>query len=115
MTIAAAPLVLALAACGAFVLRKRLNLVGPFALVTISIAFALVFVIPPDATGAVLDLELRATELGRLASEVILATLFLLVLDVWLDEPAYNFFPTALAVGATLGAFAMGRFGHSEE
>src|SRR5207244_4005801 len=43
----------------------------------------------------------RSSELGRPASGVILATLFLLVLDVWLDEPAYNFFPTALAVGAT--------------
>src|SRR5205814_1171143 len=39
--------------------------------------------------------------LGRLASLVTLGTLFLLVLDVWIAEPAYNFFPTALAVGAT--------------
>ena len=101
MTIAAAPLVLAVAGCGAFVLRKRLNFVGPFSLIAIAIAFALVLVNPPDATGTLLDLELRATGLGRLASAVILATLFLLVLDVWLDEPAYNFFPTALAVGAT--------------
>jgi len=54
-----------------------------------------------DRIEMLLDLELRASGLGRLASSVILATLFLLVLDVWLDEPAYNFFPTALAVGAT--------------
>jgi len=101
LIIAAAPLVLAVAACGSFVLRKRLNLVGPFSLVAIVVAFVLMLLIPPDASGMLLDLELRASGLGRLASGVILATLFLLVLDVWLDEPAYNFFPTALAVGAT--------------
>jgi formate hydrogenlyase subunit 3/multisubunit Na+/H+ antiporter MnhD subunit len=101
LIIAAAPLVLAAAACGAFVMRKRLNVVGPFSLLAIAVAFALVISSPPDPTGTLLDLELRASGLGRLASSVILATLFLLVLDVWLDEPAYNFFPTALAVGAT--------------
>jgi NADH:ubiquinone oxidoreductase subunit 4 (subunit M) len=101
LIIAAAPLVLAGAACGAFVFRKRLNIVGPFSLAAIVAAFALVILTPLDATGALLDLELRSSGLGRLASSVMLATLFLLVLDVWLDEPAYNFFPTALAVGAT--------------
>ncbi|HEY7625399.1 MAG TPA: proton-conducting transporter membrane subunit [Candidatus Limnocylindria bacterium] len=100
MSIAAAPLVLAIAACGAFALRKRLRIVGPFSLLAIAAAFALVVLSPVDATGDLLDLDLRASALGRLASAVILATLFLLVLDVWLDEPAYNFFPTALAVGA---------------
>ncbi|TME29187.1 MAG: hypothetical protein E6I66_11620 [Chloroflexi bacterium] len=101
LTIAAAPLVLAVAACGAFVLRKRLNVVGPFSLAAIVVAVVLLVLSPLDVTGTLLDLELRATGLGRLASGVILATLFLLVLYVWLDEPAYNFFPTALAVGAT--------------
>ena len=101
MTIAAAPLVLAVAACGAFALRKRLNLVGPFALIAIAAAFVLLVLSPLDTAGTILDLQLRSSGLGRLASGVILATLFLLVLDVWLDEPAYNFFPTALAVGAT--------------
>src|SRR2546427_7810489 len=100
MIIAAAPLILAAAACFAFAFRKRLNVVGPFSLTTILAAFTLVAVMPADLTGALLDLELRVTDLGRLASLVILATLFLLVVDVWLDEPAYNFFPTALAVGA---------------
>ncbi len=82
-------------------LRKRLNVVGPFSLAAIVVAVVLLVLSPLDITGTLLDLELRATGLGRLASEVILATLFLLVLYVWLDEPAYNFFPTALAVGAT--------------
>ncbi len=101
MIIAAAPLILAAAAGFAFAFRKRLNVVGPFSLMSIVAAFTLVSAMPADLTGALLDLELRVTDLGRLASLVILATLFLLVIDVWLDEPAYNFFPTALAVGAT--------------
>ena len=101
MIISAAPLVLAVAACVAFAFRKRLNIVGPFSLVAIAVAFVIVAAMPADLTGNLLDLELRLTDLGRLASLVILATLFLLVIDVWLDEPAYNFFPTALAVGAT--------------
>jgi len=83
------------------VVRKRLNIVGPFSLFAIVVAFVIVLLSPLDTSGALLDLELRASGLGSLASTVILATLFLLVLDVWLDEPAYNFFPTALAVGAT--------------
>src|SRR5439155_1640029 len=99
--IAAAPLILAAAAGFAFAFRKRLNVVGPFSLMSIVAAFTLVSAMPADLTGALLDLELRVTDLGRLASLVILATLFLLVIDAWLDEPAYNFFPTALAVGAT--------------
>lgn len=101
MIIAAAAMVLAVAACGAFVLRKRLRLVGPFSLLAIAIAAILTVAMPTDAQGTLLDLELRVTDLGRLASVVSLVTLFLLVIDVWLDEPAYNFFPTALAVGAT--------------
>ena len=101
MTVALAPLVLAVAACISFGVRKRLAIVGPFALVAILTAAALVVLLPSDASGSLLDLELRLSALGRLASLVTLGTLFLLVLDVWIDEPAYNFFPTALAVGAT--------------
>jgi len=41
LIIAAAPLVLAVAACGAFGLRKRLNLVGPFSLGAIASALTL--------------------------------------------------------------------------
>src|SRR5207253_1913183 len=51
--------------------------------------------------GTLLDLELRVSPLGQLAALVILGTLLLPVLDAWLDAPAYNFFPAALAVGAT--------------
>jgi len=100
MTAAYPALALALAACVSFALRKRLPIVGPFSLLAIGVAFGLVANGAPDTIGTVLDLDLRVTALGKLASLVILATLFLLVLDVWIDEPAYNFFPTALAVGA---------------
>jgi NADH:ubiquinone oxidoreductase subunit 4 (subunit M) len=101
MIIAVPAMILAVAACGAFALRKRLRFVGPFSLLAIAVAAALTAAIPSDAQGTLLDLDLRVTDLGRLASLVTLATLFLLVVDVWLDEPAYNFFPTALAVAAT--------------
>ena len=100
MTAAYPALALAFAACISFALRKRLPIVGPFSLLAIGVAFGLVANGAPDTIGTVLDLDLRVTALGKLASLVILATLFLLVLDVWIDEPAYNFFPTALAVGA---------------
>ena len=101
MIVAGAPLVLAGAACVAFALRKRLALVGPFSLFAIALAFVLVGLTAPDTTGDLLDLELRLGALGRLAALVMLATLFVLVLYVVAEEPAYNFFPTALAVGAT--------------
>jgi len=42
------------------------------------------------------------SELARLAAIVLLGTLSLLVLAVWVDEPAYNFFPTALVVAAAV-------------
>src|SRR2546427_7456768 len=99
--VAAGPLVLAAAACVSFAFRKRLTLVGPFSLLAIAIAFVLVGLTAPDSTGSLLDLELRLGALGRLAALVMLATLFVLVLYVVAEEPAYNFFPTALAVGAT--------------
>jgi len=106
--VAAAPLALALAACVSFAFRKRLEIVGPFSLFAIALAFVLVALTAPETTGDLLDLDLRLSALGRLAALVLLATLFLLVLDVVAEEPAYNFFPTALAVGATaLGVLSL--------
>ena len=108
MIVAAAPLALALAACVSFAFRKRLEIVGPFSLFAIALAFVLVALTAPETTGDLLDLDLRLSALGRLAALVLLATLFLLVLDVVAEEPAYNFFPTALAVGATaLGVLSL--------
>jgi formate hydrogenlyase subunit 3/multisubunit Na+/H+ antiporter MnhD subunit len=102
MTIAAPALVLALAALVAFGLRKRVVAVAWLSLVAILAAFVLVILTAPDTSGRLLDVDLRVSDLGRLAALVLLATIGMLVVDVVLDEPAYNFFPTALAVGAVV-------------
>ena len=100
MTVASPAIFLALAACAAFGLRKRINAVAWLSLGAIVIAFVAVSVTPVDTVARLLDVDLRVSALGRLAGLVILATIAILVVDVLLDEPAYNFFPTALMVGA---------------
>jgi formate hydrogenlyase subunit 3/multisubunit Na+/H+ antiporter MnhD subunit len=83
-----------------FAIRKRIVLAGPF---TVAVLLAaIVFVISGEAgsTSEVLGLQLRLSPLAQLAASVLLGCLTLLVLAVWIDEPAYNFFPTALASGA---------------
>jgi len=100
MTLATPALILAIAACVAFPLRKRVAAVAALSVAAIAVAFALVAVTPVDTTGVVLDVVLRLSPLARLGGLVLLATLLLLVVDVWVAEPAYNFFPTALFVGA---------------
>ncbi len=90
------------AALVAFSIRKRVAVVGTFTLAMFAIAIAVVATLPADASGEVLELPWRLSELGRLAALVMLATLGLLVLAVWIDQPAYNFFPTALAIGAVV-------------
>jgi NADH:ubiquinone oxidoreductase subunit 4 (subunit M) len=100
MTVAAPAVLLAIAALVAFGLRKRITDVAWLSLGAVIAAFALVSVIPIDSSARVLDLDLRVTALGRLAGLVLLATIAALLVDVIVDEPAYNFFPTALAAGA---------------
>jgi len=100
MTVAAPAILLAVAAVAAFGLRKRLVSVAWLSLVALFVAFVLVIVTPPDTTSRLLDLDLRASALGRLAGLVLLAIIAMLLVDVYFDEPAYNFFPTALAVGS---------------
>jgi formate hydrogenlyase subunit 3/multisubunit Na+/H+ antiporter MnhD subunit len=56
----------------------------------------------PETTAEVLDLQLRLSPLARLGGVILLSALGLVVLAVWLDEPAYNFFPTALASGGAV-------------
>src|SRR5687768_10431713 len=72
------------------------------AMAALAVAIAFVIALPTDASGDVLDLHWRMSELGRLAAVVLLGTLGLLVLAVWVDEPAYNFFPTALVIAAVV-------------
>jgi formate hydrogenlyase subunit 3/multisubunit Na+/H+ antiporter MnhD subunit len=100
VTVASPAIFLALAACAAFGLRKRINEVAWLSLSVIVIAFTAVSVTPADTVARLLDVDLRVSALGRLAGLVILATIAILIVDVFLDEPAYNFFPTALMVGA---------------
>lgn len=95
---------LAVAALGAFAVRKRVAVAALLALAAIGAALALVVTDPTDASALILEIPFRSSELSRLATVVLLATLALLVLDVWLAEPAYNFFPTALGVGACVVA-----------
>jgi len=95
---------LGVAALLAFTVRKRLALVATVTLAALAAAIAVVVVMPGDASGQVLDLTWRMSELARLAAVLLLGTLALLVLAVWLDEPAYNFFPTALVIAAVVVA-----------
>jgi formate hydrogenlyase subunit 3/multisubunit Na+/H+ antiporter MnhD subunit len=93
---------LGIAALFAFTVRKRLALVATVTLAALAAAIAVVIVMPAEASGQVLDLTWRMTELARLGAVLLLGTLALLVLAVWLDEPAYNFFPTALVIAAVV-------------
>lgn len=108
MIVGAPAILLAVAAVAAFGLRKRLANVAWLSLAALFVAFVLVSVIPADTTGRLFDLDLRASALGRLAGLMFLAIIAMLVVDVYFDEPAYNFFPTALAVGsATLAVLVV--------
>jgi formate hydrogenlyase subunit 3/multisubunit Na+/H+ antiporter MnhD subunit len=99
--IVAAPALLLGAAAGlAFAIRKRLPYVSGLTLGAIAIAIALVATHSDDATGELLGVSLRLSPLARLATVTLLATLGLLTIDVAIAQPAYNFFPTALAIGA---------------
>ncbi|MGH2499582.1 MAG: proton-conducting transporter membrane subunit, partial [Candidatus Limnocylindria bacterium] len=100
MSVVAAIAILALAAAAAFGIRKRLALVGPLAAGALVVALALVAVSAPETSATLLEIPFRLTALGRLAALILLGILLLLVLDVVLVEPAYNFFPTACGVGA---------------
>lgn len=104
MTLLWAPAILLGAAGVSFAVRKRLRIVGPLTLLGLVAALALVWVTPLDTAGELLDLSLRMTALDRLAALILLVTTALLAVHVWLDEPAYNFFPTALAVAACVYA-----------
>jgi formate hydrogenlyase subunit 3/multisubunit Na+/H+ antiporter MnhD subunit len=102
VTVAAPAVLLAVAACAAFALRKRITAVARLSLAAIALAFTLVSITPTDTTARVLDLDLRVSDLGRLAGLLLLVTVAMLVIDVLLDEPAYNFFPSALLAAAVM-------------
>jgi formate hydrogenlyase subunit 3/multisubunit Na+/H+ antiporter MnhD subunit len=89
-------------ALGVFALRKRIELAGPLTIAALAMAIWYVVSSDIDATTEVIGLQLRLSPLARLAAALLLSSLALLVLAVWIDEPAYNFFPTALASGAAV-------------
>jgi len=89
------------AALVTFAVRKRLELAGPITMAALAIAIWYIVASPPE-TSEVLGLQLRLSPLAQLGAPILLASLALLVLTVWLDEPAYNFFPTALAAAAAV-------------
>lgn len=95
--------VLGLMAPLVFVLRKRVAVAAILTLCALAAAIALLL-LAPESRGQVLSLELRLTPLARLAAVTLLGVLAVIVADVWLDEPAYNHFPTALGVGAVVVA-----------
>jgi formate hydrogenlyase subunit 3/multisubunit Na+/H+ antiporter MnhD subunit len=100
VTVAAPAILLAVSACAAFALRKRIAAVAWLSVITVVIAFTLVAITPAATAARVLDLDLRVSDLGRLAGLILLATIAVLILDVFFDAPAYNFFPSALVAGA---------------
>lgn len=89
------------AALVAFAIRKRVELACPFTAAAL-IAAMWSIVSSPQETTEFLGLQLRLSPLAQLGGTILLASLALLVVTVWLDEPAYNFFPTALATGAAV-------------
>lgn len=86
-----------------FVVRKLVHVAAALTLASCLAAAALLW-ISADRTEEVLSLGLTLGPLSRFAGITLLVILAAIVLDVWLDEPAYNFFPTALGVGAALVA-----------
>ncbi|HZP97294.1 MAG TPA: proton-conducting transporter membrane subunit [Candidatus Limnocylindria bacterium] len=87
----------------AFAVRKQVHLAGPLS--AAALAAAIWWTISsPQEKSEVLGLQLRLSPLAQLGGAMLLSSLFILVLAVWLDEPAYNFFPTALAAGAAVTA-----------
>jgi len=89
-------------ALGVFALRKRIELAGPLTIAALVMAIWYIVSSDIDATSDLIGLQMRLSPLARLAAVVLLGSLSLLALAVWVDEPAYNFFPTALAAGAAV-------------
>jgi formate hydrogenlyase subunit 3/multisubunit Na+/H+ antiporter MnhD subunit len=86
----------------AFAIRKRVEVAAPFAIAALVIAVWLMVSLDVGTQEEILGLQLHNSPLAQLASVILLGSLALMVLAVWLDEPAYNFFPTVLAASAAV-------------
>jgi len=87
-----------------FLVRKRIRLAAPLTLVSLAGAATMLALIEDGTRAEMAGLTLETSPLARLAGVALLAVLAIIVADVWLDEPAFNFFPTALGVGAAVAA-----------
>ncbi len=101
----AVPLVLLVAmAPVVFMVRKAVAVAALLTAATCLLA-ATILALEPDGAGTyVLALRLQLDPLGRLAAVALLVLLAAIALTAWLEEPAYNLFPTALGVGASVVA-----------
>jgi formate hydrogenlyase subunit 3/multisubunit Na+/H+ antiporter MnhD subunit len=104
VTVLGAIVLLGASALVSFAIRKRVDIVGPFTIAALLVAVWLLVSSEAETTADLLGLQLRLSPLAQLGALILLGSLALLVLAVWLDEPAYNFFPTALASGAAVVA-----------
>ncbi|MGH2379467.1 MAG: proton-conducting transporter membrane subunit, partial [Candidatus Limnocylindria bacterium] len=95
---------LAAAAVLAFLVRKRVRTAALLSLLALGGAAALLGLAPDDQRSVVAGLVLEISPLARLAGVALLLMLAVIVAGVWLEEPAYNFFPTALGAGAAVVA-----------
>ena len=87
-----------------FPVRKQVLLAAVLSLISLAAAAAMLLLAADGARTEVAGLTLHMTPLARLAGAALLGILAVLVADVWLDEPAYNFFPIALGVAAAVVA-----------
>ena len=93
---------LGLGALVSFAIRKRIKIAAPFTIAVLLAANTFLVSIDVGNTTEILGLQLRLSPLAQLGGAVLLGSVTLLVLSVWVDEPAYNFFPTALAAAAAV-------------
>lgn len=109
MTLLAPGLVALAGALASVPLRKRLRLVVPLALATLTLATGLVATLDPEKEERVADLVLRVHPLARLVDETVFVLLLLVTLYVALVEPVYNYFPVALFTAAAVhGVLVLG-------
>ena len=86
----------------AFAVRKRVTVAALVTIGSLAVAIAVVASLPDDSVDHLLGLTLRLDPLGRLAAVWLLAVLGAIAVDVWLDQPSYNFFPIALGCAAVV-------------
>lgn len=85
-----------------FIFRKRVRTAAIASLLALGGAALLLGLAADGERFVVAGLTLEMSPLARLAGIALLGILAVIVAGVWLEEPAYNFFPTALGCGAAV-------------